>query len=99
MDDCAGMVDAILSGEVHRFGEVVERFDRPVRRIIERSVRDPDSREELVQQTFYLAFKRLESLNDPTRLEPWLARIATNCVRPCRRFVMCSCANLCHMKM
>jgi len=76
----ADLVTAILAGDGSRFAEVVRRFDCGVRRVVARSVADPDGREELVQRTFCLAFRRLGTLADPGRLDRWLLRIARNCV-------------------
>lgn len=81
----AALVAAIRGGEVARFSEVVRRFDRAVRAFVARSVRDPDGREELVQQTFYLGFRRLDALATPERLRAWLLSIARNCIRDYRR--------------
>ena len=50
---------------------------RAVRRFLPRL---PDAREEIRQETFFLAFQRLHQLRKPEKLEPWLVRIARNCV-------------------
>lgn len=81
----AALVAAIRGGEVSLFSEVVRRFDRSVRALVARSVRDPDGREELVQQTFYLGFRRLDTLAAPERLGAWLLTIARNCTRDYHR--------------
>lgn len=41
-------------------------------------VRDPATAEDLTQETFLRAHRNLASLDDATRLVPWLYRIATN---------------------
>ncbi|MHC4133948.1 MAG: RNA polymerase sigma factor [Planctomycetota bacterium] len=84
-DSVAALVAAIREGEVALFSEVVRRFDRAVRTVVARSVRDPDGREELVQQTFYLGFRRLDTLATPERLRAWLLSIARNCVKDYHR--------------
>ena len=84
-DSVAALVAAIREGEVAVFSEVVRRFDRAVRAVVARSVRDPDGREELVQQTFYLGFRRLDTLTTPARLRAWLLSIARNCVKDYHR--------------
>ena len=84
-DSVAALVAAIREGEVGLFCQVVCRFDRAVRAVVARSVRDPDGREELVQQTFYLGFRRLDSLAAPERLRAWLVSIARNCVKDYHR--------------
>ncbi|MEE9393862.1 MAG: sigma-70 family RNA polymerase sigma factor [Planctomycetota bacterium] len=70
------LVLAVVGGDVHRFAEIVQRYDVLVRRTIARAVSDGDTREELVQQTFYQAFKNLGGLRHPDQLEAWLIRIA-----------------------
>jgi RNA polymerase sigma-70 factor (ECF subfamily) len=84
-DGVAALVAAIRGGEVALFSEVVRRFDCAVRALVARTVRDPDGREELVQQTFYLGFRRLDTLAAPERLRAWLLSIARNCVRDYHR--------------
>jgi len=84
-DSVAALVTAIRQGEVARFSEVVRLFDRAVRAVVARSVRDPDGRDELVQQTFYLGFRRLDTLAAPERLRAWLLAIARNRVRDYHR--------------
>ncbi|MAG58131.1 MAG: hypothetical protein CMJ83_17740 [Planctomycetes bacterium] len=80
ISDDSALVAAILDGNVDRFAEVVQRYDRRVRRIIAGATRDADALEELVQQVFYLAFRRLADLKSGNRLEPWLLTIARRCV-------------------
>lgn len=75
----AVLIARILDGELSLFGQVVRRYDQRVRQLIQWSVRDSHAQEDLVQQTFYLAFRRLEQLRDPRQLESWLLRIARNC--------------------
>ena len=70
------LVLAVVGGDVHRFAEIVQRYDALVRGVIEKKVRDNDTKEELVQETFYQAFKNLGGLSDPERLESWLVKIA-----------------------
>jgi len=77
----AKLVSAIIDGEIHRFSEVVRRFDTRVRQVIAHQVVDPASREDLVQETFYRAFTKLDKLRDAEQLESWLVVIARNCVR------------------
>lgn len=74
------LVSAILDGNVHRYGEIVQQFDQRVRKTIALKVSDPGAIDDLVQETFYKAFKNLERLEDANRLGPWLTSIARNCV-------------------
>lgn len=70
------VIDEILRGDVDRFSQIVHQFDERIRDIVSRQVKDHTAREELVQETFYQALKNLDQLNDPARLEAWLAMIA-----------------------
>jgi len=47
-------------------------------RYIRGMVRDDAEAEDLTQETLLRAYNKLSSLDDPTRLVPWLYRIATN---------------------
>ncbi len=76
----AALVAAVREGQAGRFDEIVRRFDRPVREVVGCAVRDPLRRDEIVQQTFCLAFRRLGTLAAPERLRAWLLAIARNCV-------------------
>ncbi len=72
------LVVRITGGDVAAFAEVVRRYDRRVREVVARAERDPARREDLVQQTFYQAFRRLAELERPELLEGWLVAIARN---------------------
>jgi len=73
------LVAAITSGQVHLYGEIVRRFDDRVRAAIRRRIVDPATVDDLVQVTFYRAFKSLGKLEDSRNLEGWLVTIAKNC--------------------
>jgi RNA polymerase sigma-70 factor (ECF subfamily) len=73
-------VEATMADEMTRFAEMLARCDRVVRALIRRRVSDGHAREELVQETFYRALRRLPQLHDPDRLESWVRAIARNCV-------------------
>lgn len=70
------LVAEILDGSVHRYTEVVRRYDREVRSVLRRGARDPGEVEELVQETFYLAFRDLANLRSPAELRAWILTIA-----------------------
>lgn len=78
--DDSTLVEEILAGNTARFGDVVRRHDAAVRRVVTRRLADPDAVEEVVQQTFYLAFRRLDQLDRPGKLRGWLTAIARHCV-------------------
>ncbi len=79
------LVEAIRDGAAHRYAEVVARFDDAVRATLRRQVRDASELEELVQETFYLGFRDLGQLTDPSRLGAWLCAIARRRLQDRRR--------------
>ena len=79
VSDCE-LVLSVKSGEIHRFAEIVERYDRAVQQYVSRRLGDAVSRQDIVQEVFYRAFKNLPQLDDAAELENWLLSIARNCV-------------------
>ena len=79
-DSNTQLVESIVGGAHHRFGEVVRRFDQQVRIAISRKVQDPAAIEDLTQETFYKAFQKLNRLENPEQLPAWLLVIARNCL-------------------
>lgn len=80
------LVAAIRGGATARYAEVVRRFDARLRAIVAGlGVRDPGALEDIVQKSFYLAFRHLDRLASGDKLEAWLVRITTNCVAEHRR--------------
>jgi RNA polymerase sigma-70 factor (ECF subfamily) len=71
------LVQAVLGGSTERFGELVKRHDRRIRATVFERLGEVN--DELVHQTFYLAFMNLARLEDPARFEPWLVRISVRC--------------------
>lgn len=58
--------------------EVFRQYSGPIRRYVQSLVRNAAEAEEIAQETFLRAHRKLHSLEDPDRLSPWLYRIATN---------------------
>lgn len=73
------LVEAVLAGASERFGDLVQRHDRRVRALLAERLGARGPTEELVHQTFYLAFTNLGQLGDPARFERWLMKIAARC--------------------
>lgn len=69
------------SGETWAFGCLVERHGGLVFARIRRIVRQPDDAEDLAQEVFLQAFRRLGQLRDESRFSPWLSKIAENTAR------------------
>ena len=69
------------SGQTWAFGCLVERHGGLVFARIRRIVRQPDDAEDLAQEVFLQAFRRLGQLRDASRFSPWLSIIAENTAR------------------
>jgi len=67
-----------LSGEPAAFRELLERYKNPIFGLLLRLVRNPADAEDLAQDTFVKAFKKLASYNPDYPFITWLFRIAHN---------------------
>ena len=65
------VVSPDLSESLTEHREAIVRYIRGI-------VRDEAEAEDLTQETLLRAYNKLSTLEDPTRLVPWLYRIATN---------------------
>lgn len=65
-------------GDTEAFGRLVEMHQDLVYGLVFRMVRDPSLAEELTQDTFVKAFRRLDSFRGEARFTTWLYRIAVN---------------------
>jgi RNA polymerase sigma-70 factor (ECF subfamily) len=60
------------------FLRLVAEYRRPIHRYVTSLVRDASEADDITQETFLRAYRRLASLEDQTKLSAWLYRIATN---------------------
>jgi RNA polymerase sigma-70 factor, ECF subfamily len=58
--------------------ELFEAYQGTIRRHVLSIVRDPDEADDLTQEVFLLAHRKLASLRDPDAVVAWLYRIATH---------------------
>jgi len=77
----ATLIQAALAGTVEAFGPLVTRYQAGVYALALSMVRDPASAEDVTQEAFLAAYKRLSELRDPALFAPWLRRIAANAAR------------------
>ncbi|MBX3444311.1 MAG: sigma-70 family RNA polymerase sigma factor [Planctomyces sp.] len=74
----ARLVEAARAGSQAAFGALVQRYERRLLRVISRFVRDPDTAEDLAQETFLRVYERLDQFDSSRRFGPWLFRIGVN---------------------
>jgi RNA polymerase sigma-70 factor, ECF subfamily len=79
MPEDSDIVKRVLRGDVDSFGILVERYQRPVLSMIQRMIWDSHRSEEIGQEVFVTAFRKLSSF-DParSRFSTWLFTIARN---------------------
>lgn len=73
------ILDRVRAGETDAFQEVVARHGRDLYRLALRMTGDPGHAEDVVQETFLRAYRRLHRFDGRSRLGTWLHRIAANC--------------------
>ncbi|HVR09402.1 MAG TPA: sigma-70 family RNA polymerase sigma factor [Thermoanaerobaculia bacterium] len=74
----AELVASALRGSEEAFRELVVRFERPVYALILRMVREPETAEDLAQEVFVKAFRRLSSYDPRRKFASWLFKVAHN---------------------
>lgn len=74
----ARLVDDARRGDRQAFGELVQRYERRLLRVIQQFVKSPELAEDLAQETFLKAYERLDQFDPARRFGPWLFRIGVN---------------------
>jgi RNA polymerase sigma-70 factor (ECF subfamily) len=84
------VVRRCLKGEVGAFGELVEKYQKPVYNLALRLVRNEAEAEDVAQTAFIKAYENLSSFKPGSRFFSWLYKIAANeamnAIRRLRRF-------------
>lgn len=74
----AELVARALKGHQEAFRQIVVRFERPVYSLVARMLQDPAAAEDLAQEVFIKAFRRLDTYDPERKLSSWLFKIAHN---------------------
>lgn len=74
----ATMVARARDGDTHAFEAIVRRYQRPIYRLAVRMLYDIGEAEDVTQEVFVTAWRRLPEIHDDKAVRPWLYRIATN---------------------
>lgn len=72
------LVARALLGQQDAFREIVVRFERPVYSLVARMLQDPAASEDLAQEVFLKAFRRLDTYDPTRKFSSWLFKIAHN---------------------
>lgn len=84
-DDDACVVRAVLGGDVSAYARLYDRHARLVRAICFDATGDLCHAQDLSQETFFRAYRRLSGLRDPSRFAAWLVGIARLVCKEWRR--------------
>ncbi len=74
----AALVNAARNGDREAFGQLYQRYERRVTRVIRRFVPDIELASDLAQESFLRAWERLDQFDTSRRFGPWLFRLAVN---------------------
>lgn len=74
----AELAASALRGSQDAFRELLKRFERPVYTLVLRMVQDPGTAEDLAQEVFVKAFRRLDTFDPKWKFSSWLFKIAHN---------------------
>ena len=77
--DEAKLIAACRRGDEGAFADLVRRHQRRVFRLAGRFFRRPEEIEEISQETFLAAWKKLDSYRGEAPFEHWLTRVCLNC--------------------
>jgi len=72
------IIESVLAGDIDRFEELVQRYQKPIINFIFRMVGNYEDAAELSQDVFIKAYSSLASYDATYRFSTWLFRIATN---------------------
>jgi RNA polymerase sigma-70 factor (ECF subfamily) len=72
------LVQRTRGGDVNAFGELVQRYQASVFGVCYRLLGDSKEAEDLAQEAFLRAFRRLGSYDDERPFGPWMRRVAAN---------------------
>jgi RNA polymerase sigma-70 factor (ECF subfamily) len=72
------LVAAYLRGEETAFARLVERYTTPIYRFLTRLTGDPATADDLSQEAFLRAWRKLESFDQTKKFSAWLFAIARN---------------------
>lgn len=74
----AELVARARAGSQEAFREIVARFERPIYSLVVRMVQDAGAAEDLAQDIFIKAFRRLDTYDPERKFSSWLFKIAHN---------------------
>ena len=81
-----GLIQAINSGQVDKFNELVKRYEQKLYNFSLRMCHDHSDAEDMVQDTFLNVFKYLKDFRYETKFKNWLYKVAAStCIKKRRK--------------
>ena len=77
-DNDAQLIQRVLEGDDNAFSVLVKKYQKQVHALAWRKIGDFHTAEEITQDTFLNAYKKLPTLKEPQRFASWLYVIAAN---------------------
>lgn len=74
----SSLIERLRRGDRSAYGDLVERYQAKLLRVLYRIVVNSHIAEDLAQETFLKAYKRLDQFDASRRFGPWLMQIAVN---------------------
>jgi len=68
----------IRAGNIDRFTEIIEKYQHLVARMVSQILKSPTDIEEVCQETFIKAYRKLDSFKGDAKFSTWIAKIAYN---------------------
>jgi RNA polymerase sigma factor (sigma-70 family) len=78
--DDARLVELGLNGDRDAFGQLVARYQSPICALAYSACGDISHSEDLAQETFIIAWRKLSDLKEPAKFKSWLNGIARNLI-------------------
>jgi RNA polymerase sigma-70 factor (ECF subfamily) len=73
------IIQQVLSGDIESFRLIVEKYERPILRMIRNMLNNSQSCEDIAQDVFFTAYRKLTSFNaERSNFSTWLFTIARN---------------------
>ena len=79
------VIDRVLSGESAAFAEIVEKYQRRLLGLLAHACRDRELAEDIAQEAFTRAYRKLDLFSGQSQFYTWLSRIAMNLLISNRR--------------
>src|ERR1700728_3678256 len=76
----ARLVELGLNGDHDAFGQLVARYQSPICALAYSACGDISHSEDLAQETFIIAWRKLSDLKEPAKFKSWLYGIARNLI-------------------